>query len=158
MLERCRNAKELWGGVHDLIDKWLNERQEVILLFCAIEGLDQYTPIDASIETKTKAFCQMMMDYVSAGHFEIYEQLFKEAKEFDDGSIELAKELYPKIKDNTQILLDFNDKFSNDKTTGEQLIELHTELSIIGEKLEERFQLEDKLIHNLHEAHRELVT
>jgi len=158
MLERCRNAKELWGGVHELVDAWLNERQEVILLFCAIEGLDQYTPIDASIETKTKAFCQMMMDYVSAGHFEIYEQLFKEAKEFDDGSIELAKKLYPKIKENTQILLDFNDKFSNDKTTGENLNELHIELSKIGEVLEERFQLEDTLIHNLHEAHRELIT
>ncbi|BCE01069.1 sigma D regulator [Marinicellulosiphila megalodicopiae] len=157
MLERCKNAKELWGGVHELIDRWLNERQEVILLYCAIEGLDQYTPIDASIEVKTKAFCQMMMDYVSAGHFEVYEQLFKEAKEFDDGSIELAKEIYPQLKVNTQDLLDFNDKYSNDKNTSEHLNELHLELSTIGELLEDRFQKEDQLIHSLHESHRELI-
>ena len=157
MLESCKTAKELWGGVHDLIDRWLNERQELIMLYCAIEGLDRYTPIDASLETKTKAFCQIMMDYVSAGHFEVYEQLFKEAKEFDDGSIELAKTLYPKIKLNTQLLLDFNDKYDTDDHTAEHLNELHDELSKIGEYLEDRFELEDKLIKYLHESHRELI-
>ena len=157
MLESCNTAKELWGGVHDLIDRWLNERQELIMLYCAIEGLDRYTPIDASMETKTRAFCQILMDYVSAGHFEVYEQLFKEAKEFDDGSIELAKELYPKIKDNTQILLDFNDKYDSDDQTAEHLNELHDEFSKIGVQLEERFELEDQLIKHLHESHRELI-
>ena len=25
MLEQCKNAQERWGGVHQLIDKWLND-------------------------------------------------------------------------------------------------------------------------------------
>ena len=28
MLDGCRDAKERWGGVHDLLDRWLHERHE----------------------------------------------------------------------------------------------------------------------------------
>ena len=30
MLESCQNAQERWGGVHLLIDRWLQEREELI--------------------------------------------------------------------------------------------------------------------------------
>ena len=30
MLESCRNAQERWGGVHQLIDRWLHERQQLV--------------------------------------------------------------------------------------------------------------------------------
>ena len=33
MLESCKNAQERWGGVHQLIDRWLQERQELIGVF-----------------------------------------------------------------------------------------------------------------------------
>lgn len=157
MLEGCNSAKERWGGVHDLIDRWLNERQEMLVLFCAIEGLEQYQPKETPINVKLKAFCQILVDYVSAGHFEIYEQLFREAKEFNDGSIELAKEIYPKIEKNTQIALDFNDRYDGDDHQEEDLVELGQDLSKLGLALEERFEFEDQLIENLHESHRELV-
>ena len=31
MLENCRNARERWGGVSELIDRWLKERQELLV-------------------------------------------------------------------------------------------------------------------------------
>jgi regulator of sigma D len=30
MLESCQNAQERWGGVHLLIDRWLQERHELV--------------------------------------------------------------------------------------------------------------------------------
>ena len=32
MLENCKTAKERWGGVSEIIDRWLTERQELIVL------------------------------------------------------------------------------------------------------------------------------
>ncbi|MFT6421094.1 MAG: regulator of sigma D, partial [Porticoccus sp.] len=36
MLENCKSAKERWGGVSQLIDQWLEERQEMLVRFCAL--------------------------------------------------------------------------------------------------------------------------
>jgi len=30
MLENCQSAKERWGGVSEIIDRWLQERQELL--------------------------------------------------------------------------------------------------------------------------------
>ena len=75
MLESCQNAQERWGGLHLMIDRWLRERHELVLLF---EGLnsDQHAP--AANADDLKGFCELLVDYVSAGHFEIYQQLLQE--------------------------------------------------------------------------------
>lgn len=36
MLDSCQNAQERWGGVHKLIDRWLEERQELVQAFGAL--------------------------------------------------------------------------------------------------------------------------
>lgn len=36
MLESCQNAQERWGGVHLLIDRWLQERHELIGAYDAL--------------------------------------------------------------------------------------------------------------------------
>ena len=33
MLDSCQNAQERWGGVHKLIDRWLEERNELVQAF-----------------------------------------------------------------------------------------------------------------------------
>ena len=38
MLESCRNAQERWGGVHLLIDRWLQERHALIQVFDGLKG------------------------------------------------------------------------------------------------------------------------
>ena len=154
MLEGCKSAKERWGGVSEIIDRWLNERQELIVLYCSINGVNQFHEDKRPVANKLKEMCQILVDYVSAGHFEVYEQLVREGMEFDDDSgVKLAKSMIPKLENNTQVCLDFNDGIESVSSVSM----LQASLSELGEALEERFALEDKMIEVLHESHREEV-
>src|SRR5690606_39464282 len=87
MLENCRNARERWGGVSELIDRWLKERQELLVQYCELSGESDFSQTDA-LREKFVRLCEVLVDYVSAGHFEVYEQLIQEAREFNDGRSE----------------------------------------------------------------------
>ncbi|HEY9118203.1 MAG TPA: sigma D regulator, partial [Marinobacter sp.] len=101
MLDNCRNARERWGGVSELIDRWLKERQELLVHYCDLSGTTDYSQTEA-LQGKFVRLCEVLVDYVSAGHFEIYDQLVQEAREFNDGGLELAAKLYPKIEQTTE--------------------------------------------------------
>jgi regulator of sigma D len=146
MLESCQNAQERWGGVHKLIDRWLQERNDLIQ---AYDNLGADPESLSRTKTPLQEFCALLVDYVSAGHFEIYEQLNGEAKAFNDTrGLELADTLYPRIEVITQKLLAFNDLCDQGKCVAEKFKEL-------GGLLHERFELEDCLIEVLHTAHSE---
>lgn len=155
MLEKCTNAKELWGGVHEMIDRWLNERRELIVSMFAltqpVASPQKETPTTERVET----FCEILVDYVSAGHFEIYEQLMREAREFNDGGEALAETIFPRIQITTEAILDFNDAYQSPDQVKAREAQLNADLSALAETLEERFELEDQLIQSLHEVHRE---
>jgi len=154
MLENCKTAKERWGGVNEIIDRWLEERQEMLVQYCALSGLNEDLS-DVQRGEKLRSFCQILVDYVSAGHFEVYDQLIKEGREFDDAeALQEASKLYDVVDQTTEKLLDFNDKYleTDDLTT------LVLDLSQLGETLEVRFSAEDRLIAVLHTAHRDLVS
>jgi regulator of sigma D len=157
MLESCESAQERWGGTHIIIDKWLNERQELLVLFMAIKGLKPFSPRETPVSIKIQAFCQVLMDYCSAGHFEVYEQLVKEAEEFNDGSINLANKHYPRLEFITSECVAFNDSYQTAEDCIEKMSDLSKDLSALGELLEERFQLEDSLIEVLHTSHKEMM-
>lgn len=156
MLEGCKNAQERWGGVHKLIDSWLNARQELIVRFCTLSS-SQPLSAEFPLGQHIQEFCQSLIDYCSTGHFEIYEQLMREAAEFDDGGLELAQQLVPKLDLLTAQCVDFNDTYG-EHCTFDELTSLPRNLSALGEALEERFELEDQLIERLHTAHRELIS
>ncbi|AYC34782.1 sigma D regulator [Pseudomonas cavernae] len=151
MLESCQNAQERWGGVNLLIDRWLQERHDLVSAFQTLQSNAQ--PAAANAEA-IQRFCEILVDYVSAGHFEVYEQLNGEAKAFgDQRGLELAKQIYPRIEAITEAALAFNDRCDNGDcrdTTG-----ISTELKRLGQLLHERFELEDCLIEVLHNAHRQ---
>ena len=154
MLEGCKSARERWEAYRkSLIDRWLNERQELIVLYCSINGMDQFHDDKRPVANKLKEMCQILVDYVSAGHFEVYEQLLQEGMEFNDGGIELAHSIFPRIERNTQVCLEFND--GCEAVSSVKM--LNNTLSELGEALEERFMLEDQLIEVLHESHKDLV-
>lgn len=157
MLENCHSARERWGGVSDLIDRWLKDRQQLIVHYIDLSSVDESARGDASLNEKFTQLCEVLLDYVSAGHFEIYEQLITEAKEFDDGGIELAAKVYPRIEKTTEVALNFNDRLDGGKLDKESLVGLFDELSRLGENLETRFELEDFLIEHLHTVHGEKV-
>jgi regulator of sigma D len=153
MLEKCRNAQERWGGVHQLIDRWLGERRELVQAYTALSKSAQAPAINCE---SLQGFCELLVDYVSAGHFEVYEQLTSEARAFNDQrGLELAKRIYPRIEAITEAALAFNDRCDNgDSRDNASLV---AELDRLGQLLHERFELEDCLIEVLHNAHQEQV-
>lgn len=158
MLENC-DIRERWSSVDTLISRWLQDRQRVIVDFCAISGIQALSPQTiGSRQGRLQGFCERLLDYISSGHFEIYYELLREAEEFRDGTAERAQALLPAITATTQGILDFNDCYAAGRVqTGDAAGELAKELSQLGELLAERFDYEDKLIAELHAVHRELV-
>lgn len=151
MLENCKTAHERWGGVNDIIDRWLYSRQSLLVRFCSLSEKKEFTDGDREAEEHVRDLCQQLVDYVSAGHFEIYDQLIKEGKEFDDTvGLEKAKVLYQEIDATTDIAVDFNDKYLET----DDLSALVADLSQLGEALETRFSAEDRMINTLHTAHK----
>lgn len=156
MLDECNTAKERWGGVSDLIDRWLQERQELIVRYCDLGNNPDFSKPE-ELYDKLSEVCELLLDYVSAGHFEVYEQLMNEAREFDDGGIEIAARAYPRISKTTQEMLAFNDLLDVSDKTEEDMRAMYGRVSYLGEIMEERFELEDLLIENLHNAHENQV-
>ncbi|AZT82621.1 sigma D regulator [Marinobacter sp. NP-4(2019)] len=156
MLENCRNARERWGGVSELIDRWLKERQELLVHYCELSGESDFSQTEA-LREKFVRLCEVLVDYVSAGHFEIYEQLIQEAREFNDGGLELAAKLYPRIAETTETALNFNDRLDGNTLSESDVRALFDQLSELGEILESRFEMEDYLIEHLHNVHADKV-
>ena len=149
MLESCKNAQERFFGVHKLIDNWLLKRHELVKAYDAVQSeIHGLNPKRGP----QKEFCGVLMDYMSAGHFEIYEQLTAEANAFGDKrALVLANQIYPRIDKITERAVDFNDRCDNgDCRDGAGLA---AELQRLGQQLHERFELEDCLIEVLHNAH-----
>lgn len=153
MLENCQNAKERWGGVSEIIDRWLQERQDMLVQYCSLSGLEN--PENEIVRgEKLRSFCQILVDYVSAGHFEVYDQLMKEGRDFEDEEgLKEAGKFFAVVDGTTEKLLDFNDKYLET----DDLASLDSDLSKLGEALETRFAAEDGMIAVLHTAHKDLV-
>ncbi|MBU1296409.1 MAG: sigma D regulator [Gammaproteobacteria bacterium] len=153
MLEGCKTAQERWGGVHIIIDRWLGQRRQLLEMGIYLRERGEFTPTDTP---KIQSFCEQLVDYVSAGHFTVYEQLALEAKEFhDDGAVILLRELLPLIDSTTEVAIEFNDKYDTKEHCNAQLEALPFSLQALAVVMAERFQYEDQLIKELHEAHSE---
>lgn len=154
MLENCKSAKERWGGVNDIIDRWLHERQQLLVSYCDLSGTQVFDEENVTHQEQIKTLCQVLVDYVSAGHFEVYSQLIKEGQDFGDKeALAEAATLYQTIDKTTEALLDFNDKYQET----DDLSELAADLSTMGQNLEPRFSAEDQMIEVLHTSHKDLV-
>ena len=152
MLENCKTAQEKWGGVSEIIDRWLEERKELLVVYCDLSNAVKSTD-DVNLGDMVRRLCQIMVDYVSAGHFEVYEQLMQEARDFDDAEgLKLAGELYKTIDETTEDILDFNDKYQET----DDLEALNADLSKVGEWFATRFEAEDRMIE-VHVAHKDQV-
>jgi regulator of sigma D len=152
MLEGCKSAQERWGGVHLLIDRWLADRKKLIEAFTTLDASPETLGVDREA---LQEFCEVLVDYCSAGHFEIYDQLNSEAKAFgDDRGLELAdSKLYPRIVVITQAAMAFNDHCDNGDWS--HAVDVAADFKALGHLLNERFELEDCLIEVLHTSHKE---
>lgn len=152
MLRRNENARQRWGGHHQALDHWLEERQEMLIRYCQMAGLPPYDKGAEGLPSSTdiKAFCEVLVDYVSTGHFEIYEHLLSAVDVQDEEVKRLTTQVYPLITVTTERVLNFNDKYA-EVTDQDPLQTFDQDLSALGEALEVRMELEDTLLHSLEE-------
>ena len=155
LLDHCKTAKERWGGVSSIIDRWLDERSKMLIQYCELSAIRAPETSDEVRGGQLRRLCEILVDYASAGHFEVYDQLVKEGRELGDkAALKEANALFKIIDQTTQELLDFNDKYLET----DDLNSLEVDLSRLGETLEIRFDAEDRIIAVLHTAHKDLVT
>jgi regulator of sigma D len=126
----------------ELIAKLQNERREVLSLYCNFAELKPFSANDA-VKSLLTQFSQILVDYVSLGHFGVYERLLA-GTERRSRVLSFAKEIYPEFSLTTDAAISFNDKYDNvDRIDG--FDELEQDLSVLGENLAKRIDLEDKL-------------
>lgn len=153
MLTKIEKAKQQWGGTNKLIDNWLEKRRELIVNYCQIAGLPPFESDNQALPATDaiQEFCNKLVDYVSTGHFEVYKELVSRCETHGQSSLEQAEQIIPKITDTTDISLDFNDKYAETNDAVLDLFDRH--LSTLIEGLEQRFELEDRLLLTLFEKH-----
>lgn len=152
MLEDCKNAQERWGGVHGLIDRWLEQRRSLLISFIELkEACD--SELEAVGKERIDIFSQLLMDYISAGHFEIYPQLAEEAKAFgDESALLIASQLLERLEMSTEMVLEFDQDYVSPVSCQQNLVRLPAWIDRLAKGLTERFALEDQLIARLHAA------
>ncbi|MDH5433398.1 MAG: sigma D regulator [Gammaproteobacteria bacterium] len=134
----------------EVIRSWLQERNQLIILYCKLTGKRNQTELPDS--EQINLFCDILIDYVSAGHFEVYQSLVKACEKNGNDSIFLLEKLYPQLNSTTDIVVRFNDKYSNIEKDS-SLKNLDNDLSQLGEAIAKRIDLEDLLIENLKSKH-----
>ena len=143
-LQRVEEARQRFGGRFDAVDRWLDSRKDLLVRYLALTGAPH---ADTALPNREQIclFCDALVDYVSAGHFEIYEQLLEQAEHGGPDAIDQYRFCYPQIAASTDIALAFNDRYA-----GEQLEDgmssFDRDLATLGSQLVDRFDLEDKLI------------
>jgi regulator of sigma D len=129
-----------------MIQELLRERQQVWTLYCELGGMKPFTPRQP-VDEKIREFCQLLIDYISLGHFGVYRRII-DGTERRRKTIETAEKVYPAIEDATDVALAFNDKYEQPEPDKLHL-DLADDLSQLGEALAARFDLEDELMGSL---------
>lgn len=151
MPQRRNNPAEQFNAVEHLVTNWLKERRAVLSRYTALVVASDDAPGSAQLARRQRELCELLVDYISAGHFEVFAELLNEAEVFGDNSAALVAGLMPDITDTTDVILAYEEKYGS----GEHYPEtLRRDLSALGEMLESRFVLEDRLIAGLHNQHR----
>ncbi len=137
--ERRQQAK-------NLVIELQQERHQVWSLYCQIAELKPFND-DADIKLMLKNFSEIMVDYVSLGHFGIYERLLA-GTERRDSVLTSAKKIYPEFSRTTEAVVAFNDQYDDSKRKF-STASLEADLSKLGENLAKRIEIEDQLCNLL---------
>jgi len=147
MVKDNQKLQSHWSNVNQIIERWLEERRELLAKYC---DLTEIIDVSDNAVEQLQEFCELMVDYVSVGHFEIFDHLHKEGQLFEDASgLDKEPNLLEKIQTTTEHILDFNDKYLSSHDLDARIIDLAS----LGETFAQRFGLEDKLIDVLHSSH-----
>ncbi|MDX1804685.1 MAG: sigma D regulator [Alcanivorax sp.] len=147
-----------WQRIEALVQAWLDERRQLIVLLCAIQGVRSYGGDRRQPQQQqVQHFCQLLMDYISAGYFEVYRELVNQARHFRRDNPILTRHIIAQLDTSTDEALSFNADFDSAEHYLSHLDSLPERVSHLMETLEERFALEDQLILSIHQQDAPLV-
>ena len=145
MLNQLESLTERVGGSNKLVDHWLQARKQLLVSYYNLVGIKPGKGSYMQLNEKAlDDFCHSLVEYLSAGHFNIYERISNEL----EGSSPLlaATQLYPMLEANTVEIMNYYDSSLENAIDDDNCLEFQQALSDIGEALAARFTLEDKLI------------
>ena len=145
MLNQLESLTERVGGSNKLVDHWLQARKQLLVSYYNLVGIKPGKGSYMQLNEKAlDDFCHNLVEYLSAGHFNIYERIISEL----EGSSPLlaATQLYPMLEANTVEIMNYYDSSLENAIDDDNCLEFQQALSDIGEALAARFTLEDKLI------------
>ncbi len=149
MLNKLKKVQQQWGGSSEVIDHWLDTRKNVIIEYCNLAksgtGSSKKVLGELPDPQELQHFCQHLVDYISEGHFKIYEMVMDKWKSTGFSPTDEINQTYGQIVLTTDPLLNFTDKYA-EVAPEEALESFDGELSLIGEIIETRFEREDYLI------------
>ncbi len=140
--EQEQEAVERRGRTRQLIEHIVEERRELLVSLNRVAGLQPFQD-EGSVRDHLKEFCEVLVDYVAAGHFELYEQI-EAGTERRRRVVDVAERLYPEFVKSTETAIRFNDRFELG-FPAENLAHLAETLSYLGEQIANRMELEDRL-------------
>jgi regulator of sigma D len=126
---------------YQLIAELQKERQEVWSLYCHIAELIPFSA-NRTVRKKLARFSEILIDYVSLGHFGVCEYLFAGADSLDP-ALSVVEKIELALSASTEVAVSFNDKYENEAAIIPD--ELKQDLSALGESLAIRSELEDRL-------------
>ena len=145
MLNQLENLTERVGGSNELVDHWLHSRKHLLVAYYNMVGMkpnkESHTALD---EKALDTFCQSLVDYLSSGHFNIYNRIMSKLE--DENPSSDVTQIYSKLEQNTQKIMDLYDSHLENAIDADDWSQFQQVLSQVGELLETHFSLEDKLI------------
>ena len=137
-------SSERRNATRQQIEHMLEERTQLLGLLIKASSLDgeRLEPRD---EELLDEFCQVVTDYVAAGHFGLYQRI-AEGKERRQEVANIASSIYPQIEESTQQALEFSEKY---RAGSSNYANLANDLSSLGMALATRIELEDNLISSI---------
>jgi len=131
------------------IGQWLALRQALLVQLC-----DMNAPTKKRKQTPSRKqrddFFQLLLDYICAGHFEIYHHLISDIEQNASVHKHVAHSSLMRIQKSTDLTVLLNDKYDLlPKVPHDQWCR---DLSELAESLAERFELEDLMIEHSHEV------
>jgi len=126
-----------------LIEDMLKERQQMLVLLWELSKLD-FATVDAPTLEMLQDFQELLVDYIAAGHFGLYQRI-SEGTERRKAVLDVAREIYPRIASTTDVAVEFTERYER---PDEALVrdKLTQDLSVLGEMVSNRLELEDRLI------------
>lgn len=148
MLNNLKSFTQHIDDKNDFFERWLQTREKLLVSYYKLVGLIpcKKEPIIRLDHQALEDFCLQLVDYLSSGHFYLYDKVIKAVANSEKSKSAIATHLHPQLQANTDSLMAFHDQYASKEFDEDRCLLFQRALSDVSEQLEARFALEDKLI------------